>query len=356
MTVGTSINGWLSQWNGEMKTSTFHWKQRIFPVCSTCVWLGKKKTQKKKKKLRNRIWDITKKLSAENGGTWKPAELCQKTALKCRKGKDFPRRFPRKVRHRNEWAACKCVSSLFTPTWWFKCASVCLEGEAMSSLKACKQAASRGESRLSGLMFSWKGLLVRLVEPEVLLGIFGVKQFLFIDSAWWFHTARPLCEQWLAAEPKVSCFWFCFLFFYCLFTHLEKETNKTQIKLQANIYTACWRSALTRMSTSRLTFSGSGVRLAVFQSCDSGGLNPLWVKGPYMVISIGAWLHTIFLEQTQHGDVFWLGSYMRRVKSAFIGSQAEIQVKLLHRVMRMQDLWQSWVPHDWLFKQKWMLL
>lgn len=153
----------------------------------------------------------------------------EKGNTQTRKNKTNPGLFPRRVRRRNEWTACSAFCRCFV-AWWFKCASVCLEGCAMSSLKACKRAASRGESRLSGLRFSWReSKMVRLVEPEWLLGtcssksficgLLGSSSFTSLTPMLRFQIIRPLWFQWLAAEPKASCPWFCF--FYCLSIHLE---------------------------------------------------------------------------------------------------------------------------------------
>lgn len=67
-----SRNGWNEDLYILLKTAHFP------NVC----WIGKKKN-----KLRNGIWDASKKLRTENGGTCKPTEHWQKTAVKCRKGK-----------------------------------------------------------------------------------------------------------------------------------------------------------------------------------------------------------------------------------------------------------------------------
>lgn len=91
---------------GEMKTCTFCWKQPIFSE-RVLYW-------KITNKLRNGIWDASKKLRTENGATCKPTEVWQETAVKCRKGKHSdqekkktnPGLFPRRVRRRNEWTAC----------------------------------------------------------------------------------------------------------------------------------------------------------------------------------------------------------------------------------------------------------
>lgn len=97
------------------------------------------------------------------------------------------------------------------------------------------------------------------------------------------------------------------VFFYCLSIHLEPLRLTTwQKKRKLNSRKNCtlladgiWLSGSDRNVNLQTHFLGQ--RSGCIPSCDSGGLNPSRVKGPYMVISIGVLLPIILLEQTQHG-------------------------------------------------------